>query len=151
MKWKKLLKGVGLGGLAAAKYTPFAGIASALESSFKEQGLLKDPAAEARMRELLLAFEKEMLVTDAARIADVNKTIQTELQFGNWFQRGWRPMLGYTLAAYVISNFIINPWFPEVPSIILPTEVVMILGAAIGITAWQRGQEKLARLKNGTR
>jgi hypothetical protein len=151
MKWKKLLKGVGLGGLAAAKYTPFAGIASALESTFKEQGLLKDPAAEARMRELLLAFEKEILATDAARIADVNKTMQTELQFGNWFQRGWRPMLGYTLAAYVISNFIINPWFPEVPSIILPTEVVMILGAAIGITAWQRGQEKLAKLKNGTR
>ena len=151
MKWKKLLKGVGLGGLAAAKYTPFAGIASALESSFKEQGLLKDPAAEARMRELLLAFEKEILVTDEARIASVNKTMQTELQFGNWFQRGWRPMLGYTLAAYVISNFIISPWFPSVPAIILPTEVVMILGAAIGIASWQRGQEKLEKIKNGAR
>jgi hypothetical protein len=151
MKWKKILKGVGLGGLAAAKYTPFAGIANALEATFKEQGLLKDPAAELRMSELLVEFEKEIIKTDEARIVAVNKTIQTELQFGNWFQRGWRPMLGYTLAAYVISNFIINPWFPNVPSIILPTEVVMILGAAIGITAWQRGQEKLARLKNGTR
>lgn len=151
MKWKKLLKGVGLGGLAAAKYTPFAGIASALEDTFKEQGLLKDPAAEAKMRVLLMEFEKDIIQADVAREAAVNKTMQTELQFGNWFQRGWRPMLGYSLAAYVISNFIISPWFPTVPAIILPTEVAMMLGAAIGIASWKRGDEKLARIKNGTR
>ena len=86
---------------------------------------------------------------DASRIAEVNATLRTELKEGNWFQKSWRPLLGYSLAGYVINNFILLPWFPELKPILMDTQTITMLGAATGLAVWSRGKEKLAKYLNG--
>lgn len=85
---------------------------------------------------------------DAKRISEVNATLRMELKEGNFFQKGWRPLLGYSLAGYVINNFILLPWFPELKPILMDTQTITMLGAATGLAVWSRGKEKLAKFVN---
>jgi hypothetical protein len=117
------------------------------------EGKGMSPETKAELSRLREANKQELAVVqanaDAKRIAEVNATIRMELKEGNWLQKGWRPLLGYSLAGYVINNFILLPWFPEFKPILMDTQTITMLGAATGLAVWSRGKEKLAKYMNG--
>lgn len=165
MKWKKLLKGVGLGGLAAVKYTPFAGIANALESTFKEQGLLKDPAAETKAKAILMEFERDIIKADSDRLETIGATMRAEAKSEHWPQYSWRPAVGFSFAAitgalgfafaYLILRIALGYGFEKdtISNLVQVMQAMaplfVVLGGVLGVTAWKRGDEKVARIKKG--
>ncbi|KKL84675.1 hypothetical protein LCGC14_1962360 [marine sediment metagenome] len=153
MKLLKLFKGIGAGALVVAQANPLtAGIANQAIRALKGAGLVADPEAELKMQEALMGFEKEMADKETRVLEAVNKTIQTEMQFGNLWQRSWRPACGWTLVAIIINNFIAIPYAGAfglpIEIIEIPDKVWQALLAVNGITAVSRGVEKWQKAKN---
>lgn len=87
---------------------------------------------------------------------------KTELQKDDWIQRKWRPMMAIMYMVVCIFDFILFPigftlvqfWEKEAANDAFrqwePLTLVgaglfhMAMGAVLGITAWSRGQEKIA-------
>ncbi|KKM27712.1 hypothetical protein LCGC14_1572030 [marine sediment metagenome] len=143
----KIGKGALSGGRVAALFDP-TGTAGRVLGALEGAGVITSPEAKGKAREILLQHETKMAEMETQRVAEINKTMQAELQFGNSWQRGWRPMLGYTLAVMIVNNYVLSTWF-ELNQIVVPEKVWLILGAAVGIGVWSRGREKEARIKNG--
>jgi len=154
--WKKILKKVGkaalTGGRIAASFDP-TGIAENVLEALKGAGVLKDPAAEAKAREILLEHERAMAALEMEFIKEVNATMRAEAQSGSWWQRSWRPMAGYTLCAVVVNNYILVPYLAKygVLVITIPSEVWVMLMAVVGVAAWTRGKEKEVRIQSGNK
>lgn len=141
----KIALGVGL--TAGARVDPTGTVAN-LVQNLRTAGVIKDAAAEAKATEILLAHEHRMLALEVKQLEVINKTYQAEAQFGDKVQRWARPACIWTIVLYVVNNFVLMPWFAPhgLQPIMLPPEVVMVLGAIAGITTWQRGREKEKRI-----
>ena len=153
MGLKKLFKGIGAGALMVAQANPLtAGIASQAVKALKGAGLIADPEQELKMEQALMDFERTMADKEARVLEAVNKTIQAEMQFGNWWQRSWRPACGWTLVAVIINNFVLIPYAGAaglpIEIIEIPDKVWQALLAVNGVTAISRGVEKWQRAKN---
>jgi len=137
--------------VAGVAGVPGAGVLDKAFNFLETKGMSSETKAElSRLRqENVHELATVQANADAKRISEVNETLRTELKEGNWFQKGWRPLLGYSLAGYVINNFILIPWFPELKPIIMDTQTITMLGAATGLAVWSRGKEKLAKFMNG--
>ena len=80
----------------------------------------------------------------------------------SWMSRKWRPAMGWMYMIVCITDFIIFPVLWSILQAYYDGQVVtqwdpltlegaglfhMAMGAVLGITAWSRGQEKMAVLK----
>lgn len=156
MGLKSVLKKIGLvgAGIAATVPSPISGIAGAAVEALKGAGIIKDPAAEQRAREALLAFETEMAEKELRYVSAINETIRAELQSGSSFQRSWRPLVGYTLAFVILNNFVFIPYAAAfgvpIQVISIPGEVWNVMLAVVGVAAFTRGAEKIVGVyRNG--
>lgn len=83
----------------------------------------------------------------------------------DWMNTKWRPMMGWTYMITCIFDFIVGPLAWSVFQIIGTGKVEIqwmpltlqgaglyhvAMGAVLGITAWSRGQEKLAGVAGST-
>ena len=116
----------------------------------KSSGILKDPEQEAKALEALRDYEKDLVAAETARIEAVNATIRIELQHGNWWQKSWRPGMGWALILNAVNHAIMQ-WFPNIAEKgeLLSSEMILALGAGAGIAAWTRGKAKEAQAKHG--
>ena len=137
--------------VAGGAGVPGAGVLDNIFNVLGTKGMSPETRAELSRLRQENAQELAIVVAnaDAKRIAEVNSTLRMELKEGNWFQKSWRPLLGYSLAGYVINNYILLPWFPELKPILMDTQTITMLGAATGLAVWSRGKEKLAKFMNG--
>ena len=148
MGLKSILKKVGLGAAMAAKFTPAGQFLEPILSSLKGAGLIKDPEAEEKARALLEQHQIRLAELDMEFVKSVNSTYRAEIQSGSAWQRGWRPMVGYTFAAVIVNNYIVLPYFPSLEPIAIPPGVWTAMLMVLGIAAGTRGIEKWQKAKN---
>lgn len=79
----------------------------------------------------------------------------------SWFKTYWRPAMAWQYFAVCLFDFLLAPlmtgwysWFAKVPYEVWKPITMseggfyhMAMGAIIGVVAWTRGQEKIARLE----
>lgn len=115
-------------------------------------------AHEARLIELQLEATKAELVAETSRMSEVNQTMRAEAASDDIWQRRWRPFWGFSSAVAfflqvgAISYLMVtgNPKAGEMINALGSLAVFWGVPMAIlGIAAWQRGQEKLERLRFG--
>lgn len=85
-----------------------------------------------------------------------NPTVKNDGEI--WLKARWRPMMAVVYMIVVLFDFVIAPIMVILfSSLVLQTEIIVweplttqngamfhiAMGAAIGITAWSRGQEKM--------
>lgn len=106
--------------------------------NFKE----KEDEVKQALAVVLMDYEKSV-------VQAVNTTMQAEAKSEHWLQWSWRPMIGYTCGVTIINNYVLLPYFVSygLQPIQIPSEVWMVMMAVLGLAAYTRGQEKLARLK----
>lgn len=120
-----------------------------------------------RMLDLTTQAEIAERKADSADLVAVNATMQQEAANAaaeNWFQKGWRPFNGYivglaSLVAVVAVCFPVgyammaNPAniaviIPQLPALAFNIGIILgVPGAAVGITAWHRGQLQREQVK----
>jgi len=107
---------------------------------------------EAKMREN--AFEVQKLEIDYATrtIEAVNSTMREEAKSEHWAQWLWRPVVGFTFSATIISNYVLLPYFSKwgLTAISIPGEVWSAMLVILGVAAGTRGYQKIVEAKNGT-
>ena len=138
------------GGRIAAAFDP-TGTASRVVGALEGAGIISSPEAKAAAQEILLNHELKMVEHHTAQVEAINKTMRAELQSGTAWQRGWRPMLGWTLGLLVVNNYILLPYFAAwgLKPVEIPLYVWNTLTVAVGIAAGTRGWEKIKRAMNG--
>lgn len=114
---------------------------------------------EERILTLLLDAEKADRSADTAELSAVNETMREELRNSaneTWYQKGWRPANGFCVAFGSFISVIFTCYLFYLAIIMkdltalnavpqLATAIALILavpGAAVGITAWHRGQKQ---------
>ena len=99
-----------------------------------------------KVMELQASLEAASINMQAATIAAVNATMQSESKSEHWAQWLWRPTFGFTASAMLINNYILLPYFSAlgIVPIVVPSEVWIMIMAVLGVAAWTRGQEKIA-------
>ena len=104
---------------------------------------LETAVEQAKVALITLSVQAETAAQQA-----VNQSIQAEGKSDHWIQWSWRPLFGLTGAAILINNYILYSYFAKwgVVQVIVPSEVWLTIMAVLGVTAYTRGQEKLARL-----
>jgi len=126
------------------------GLVNGVVNLLKGIGILKDPEAEAKVTAALLDYEAKLESHFSDRMKAVNETMRAEAQSGSWMQRSWRPMIGFSSAAMIINNYILLPYAKAlgltIETIQFPPEIWMFMAAVLGVAAWTRGQEKIARI-----
>lgn len=126
------------------------GLVTGIVDILKGVGVLKDPEAEAKVTTALIAFESQLEGEISKRLEAVNKTMQAEAQSGSWMQRSWRPTVGFSAVAMIVNNYIFFPYAKafglSVEVIQFPAEVWLFMTAVLGVAAWTRGNEKVARI-----
>jgi len=125
--------------------------------------LRSDPEAAIAFQKSVMNLQIELAREDTKQMQTVNNSMQAEGKSEHWMQWSWRPFNGY---AFGISLFLlyvlpalINMGFAifhvvdgidNVPRVIVitgvPEFVLVAWGAVLGVTAWRRGQEKLAKV-----
>lgn len=92
--------------------------------------------------------EKE-LEAQTAQIQAVNQTMQAEDKSEHWLVWCWRPVIGLTLAAILINNYIVLPYLVKygAQKINIDTEAWMAIGAVLGIASWGRSQTQINNSK----
>jgi hypothetical protein len=89
--------------------------------------------------------ELELARIDSTNLQAVNMTMQAEGKSEHWLQWSWRPLLGISLTGY-ITAFWVLPLFDKVVPI-LPPELIVAIGAILGVASWGRNllkQQKVA-------
>src|SRR4051812_22342224 len=94
---------------------------------------------KAKLAMLQLAQQGEMaqITAGVQQMQAVNETMREEAKSASWMQRSWRPMCGFTLAATVVNNYILLPYFAGfgVRPIEIPDIVWQTLLAVVGVSA----------------
>lgn len=84
--------------------------------------------------------------SEVRQVEAVNKTLQTEAMGGSWLQKNHHAMESLATVGLVWGIYVILPLAKlAVPSV--PAEAWLMLGALLGVTAWQRGQANIATAK----
>ena len=146
---RSFFKGAGQVALLASNIAT-QGASGKVVNILKSSGILKDPAQELQAMAALRDFEKDLMAAETARIEAVNATIRIELQHGNWWQKSWRPGMGWALILNAVNHAIMQ-WFPNIAERgeLLSSQMILALGAGAGIAAWTRGKAKEAQAKHG--
>lgn len=132
--------------------------------------IINDPALQLELQKTLanerleyarLAVREQEL--DVEQVKSVNATMQSEAQMKgeHWFRWGWRPYNGYIVGTaslitvcgvlYLSYQAIVTKDLSTLNAIpVIVTAIATVLaipGAAVGITAWTRGREKIEQFK----
>ena len=98
-------------------------------------------------QEMAKIAQAPLMAEIAAGVSDleqVNTTIRAEVTNAAveaWYQKGWRPYIGFSLGFYINSLWIL-PMF-KVQPVILSPDLVIVIGAILGVASWQRSMNKL--------
>ena len=97
-------------------------------------------------------------------MAEENKDLPINKETESWIQKKWRPMMAVTYMATIIFDFIVGPIIFNVLQYWNPGQAVtswtpltlqggglyhLAMGAILGISAFTRGQEKVAQIQAG--
>lgn len=131
---KGLAAALGLGADATPEQT-----ATALGSMNGDQ-LVALKAIEAQMA-------KDQLAANTALVESVNKTLQTEAMGGSWLQKNHHAIESLIVVGNICAIYFILPIL-KIPVPAIPEAAFLMLGAILGVTAWQRGAANVATAKN---
>lgn len=92
---------------------------------------------------------KDQLQAGTAQIEAVNKTLQTEAMGGSWLQRNHHAIESMFTVGLVGCIYFVLP-LAKLPVPAVPEAAWLMLGAILGVTAWQRGSANVATAKNGS-
>lgn len=127
--------------------------------------IMADPAMMVKMEELSMQREKNLLDNETARIASVNATMQAETKGEDPWTRRWRPYWGFVsgtcwgVLAVTVTAVILLVAFGVAEATVLAAIAGMfdsmimfwtVALAVLGVTAYTRGAEKVARAKRTT-
>ena len=164
MDWKAIVKqlaGLGLPLLGGALGGPAGavvgqGIASALglsQDATPEQtaAALGNMSGEqlVALRAIEAQMAKDHLQAGTALTEQVNKTLQTEAMGGSWLQRNHHAIESMFTVGLVGCIYFILP-LVAIPVPAVPESAWLMLGAILGVTAWQRGSANIVTAKNGS-
>ena len=132
-------------------WNPFSDAAQGAVKGFGEavkEAVSAFKADPTKVAEFETKIEEIRTTYETAVVAAVNATMQAESRSEHWAQWLWRPVFGFTGSAMLINNYILLPYFAKlgIVPIPVPMEVWAMLMAVLGVAAWTRGQEKMARL-----
>ena len=126
------------------------GLVGSVLDVLKSTGLVKDPEAEFKATQALMAFELQIREADSKQMESVNATMREESKSEHWAQWLWRPTVGFTFSAILINNYILLPYFAKygVLSLPIPGEVWSAMLVILGVAAGTRGLEKWQKEKS---
>jgi hypothetical protein len=84
---------------------------------------------------------------EVAVIQSVNLTLQTEAQGGSWLQKNHHAVESLLVVNLVVAVYFVLPLL-RIAVPVIPEFAYMMLGAVLGVTAWQRGQANVVTAKN---
>ena len=102
--------------------------------------VLKAKQFEAAHSETML---KLSLDAQVAQTASVNRTLQTEAMGGSFWQRNHHAFECIAIVCLVGAIYFVLPIL-GVTAPAVPESAWLMLGAIVGVTAWQRGQANIA-------
>jgi hypothetical protein len=118
------------------------------------------PEKQAEMQKALLdnaqeverwAHEAEMKAMDneVRALETVNQTMREEAKSEHFLQWAWRPIVGFTMSAVMVNNYILLPYFRKfgLLPIEIPGEVWNVMLVVLGIAAGTRGYQKIVEAK----
>ena len=91
---------------------------------------------------------KDQLEASSRQVEAVNKTLQTEAMGGSWLQRNHHAIESMFTIGLVGCIYFILPLM-KLPVPAVPEAAWLMLGAILGVTAWQRGSANVATAKQG--
>jgi len=90
------------------------------------------------LQQLLTQHAANELAADTARLQAVNATMQTEAQSERWPSYSWRPFIGFQFGFYIASLWLL-PLANKTPVTLSP-DMVLAIGAILGVASWWRGR-----------
>ncbi len=101
-----------------------------------------------KVLELEAAIAQATVAYQQTVITAVNETMQAEAGSQHWLQWSWRPCFGFTACGVLVNNYILLPYLKPVGivPIEVPSEVWIMIMAVLGVAAWTRGQENIAKV-----
>jgi hypothetical protein len=126
------------------------GLVGSITDVLKGLGVLKDPEAELKATQALMAFELQIREADSKQMESVNQTMREEAKSEHFAQWLWRPVVGFTFSSILINNYILLPYFAKygVQSLPIPGEVWSAMLVILGVAAGTRGLEKWQKEKS---
>lgn len=101
-----------------------------------------------KVLELEAAIAQATVAYQQTVITAVNETMRAESDSQHWMQWSWRPCFGFTACGVLVNNYILLPYLKPVGivPIEVPSEVWIMIMAVLGVAAWTRGQENIAKV-----
>lgn len=101
-----------------------------------------------KVLELEAAIAQATVAYQQTVITAVNETMRAESGSQHWMQWSWRPCFGFTACGVLVNNYILLPYLKPVGivPIEVPSEVWIMIMAVLGVAAWTRGQENIAKV-----
>lgn len=145
-----------LGGPGAATVATW--VADMLGVDATPEGMIhaaQDPELAVKLRQMDLDHERELRKMDlearTKELSEINSTMRAELEKGNVWQTGWRPMLGWGFGAIMMAiggamayNIAIDPQLASDDSFMSTVVwVVVTMGGALGLNVRERTKDKM--------
>jgi len=112
------------------------------------QALKIDPDAAIKLRQIDATVQVAQITAAATQQAAVNQTLQTEAMGGDYWQRNHHAFESSFVVLLITGIYFVLPLLnTSVPTV--PGEVWLMLGAVLGVTAWQRGQANVTVASGG--
>lgn len=122
-----------------------------------------DPALALQFQQGLMALELSLAQEDTKRLAEINATMRAEAQSEHWPQWSWRPYWGFASGTAFLCVAVLCCWLGYlavtardmtalnmIPQLVSAFAALFAIpGAILGVTAWQRGKEKIEKIKAG--
>jgi len=109
--------------------------------------LNKNPNEVMKLKQLEYDTEIKLIVLDVEAIKSVNTTMQVETKSEHWQSYSWRPFIGFSFGFYVCSLFML-PLFGVQP-VTMSADMVMAIGAVLGVASWHRGAMQHKKANHG--
>jgi len=103
-----------------------------------------NPELEVKFREAVMNYQLEVMKEETTRIGLVNATMQAESKSEHWMQWSWRPFNGFLFGITLFGNYIVLPIMDKT-SVDNIEVALMAWSTVLGVSAWHRGKEKLAK------
>lgn len=91
------------------------------------------------LQQLVVQAANNQLQAEAAVVATVNATMQTETKSEHWASWLWRPFLGFVTGVMIFGCYFVLPLL-KVPVPAVPESVWMLLASILGVASWFRGK-----------
>lgn len=160
MDWKDIAKNAGavglpaigaaLGGPGGARLGSLLASALGCDSTPEavSQALVANPDAAVKLREIEANAQIAQITAAAAQVEAVNKTLQTEAMGGSFWQRNHHAYESSFALLLISAIYVLLPAF-KIPVPDVPGDVWIMVGAVLGVTAYQRGAANVAVAKGG--